>query len=172
MLSQLQRRRPQTWTQRVIYIAQRADHDQLVNTWKATLCHHPMLRTILCDLPNEEYACLEIDLHQARVKRLFIVLRENDRWWNCSIRTGIDVEEPQQLSSTFLDEWADLDMEPLVHVAFVNICSTRTGAFILVGNYAAYDSLDESPFGRPQLRVRSWFDNRRYATGAWLHTII
>jgi hypothetical protein len=79
--------------------------------------------------------------HQARVKRLFIVLRGNDRWWNCSIRTGIDVEEPRQLSSTFFDEWADLDMEPLAHVAFVNICSTRTGAFILVGNHAAYDNL-------------------------------
>lgn len=104
VLSQLQRRRPQTWTQRVIYIARRADHDQLVNAWKTTLCHHPMLRTIPCDLPNEKYACLEIDPHQARVKRLFIVLRGNDRWWNCSIRTGIDVEEPQQLSSTFLDE--------------------------------------------------------------------
>src|SRR5260221_471235 len=61
MLSQLQRRRPQTWTQRVIYIARRADHDQLVNAWKATLCHHPMLRTIPYDLPNEEYGCLEID---------------------------------------------------------------------------------------------------------------
>lgn len=32
-------------------------------------------------------------------------------------------------------------MEPLAHVAFVNICSTRTGAFILVGNHAAYDNL-------------------------------
>jgi len=115
----LRKRRPQTWTQRVVYVAQRADHGQLVNAWKATLCHHPMLRAIPCDLPNEEYASLEIDPHQACVKRLFIVLRGNDRWWNCSIRTGIDVEEPQQLSSAFLDEWADLDMGPLVRAAFV-----------------------------------------------------
>jgi len=100
-----------------------------------------MLRAIPCDLPNEEYTSLEIDPHQARVKRLFIVLRGNDHGRNCSIRTKIDVEEPQQLSSTFLDEWADLDMGPLVHVAFVNVCSTRTGAFILVGNHAAYDNL-------------------------------
>lgn len=137
----LRRRRPQTWTQRVIYVAQRADHDQLVNAWKATLCHHPMLRVIPCDLPNEEYASLEIGPRRACVKCLFIVLRGNDRWWNCSIRTGIDVGESQQLSSTFLDEWADLGMGSLVRLAFVNICSTRAGAFILVGNHAAYDNL-------------------------------
>ena len=89
----LRRRRPQTWTQTFIYVAQRADHDQLVNVWKATLCHHPMLRAIPCDLPNEEYASLEIDPHQACVKCLFIVLQGNNRWWDCSIRTGIDVEE-------------------------------------------------------------------------------
>ena len=70
----LWRRRPQIWTQKFICVAQRADHNQLVNAWKATLCHHPMLCEIPCDLPNEEYASLEIDPHQACVKCLFIVL--------------------------------------------------------------------------------------------------
>ncbi|XTI94769.1 hypothetical protein V2W45_974404 [Cenococcum geophilum] len=131
-----------------------------------------MLRAIPCDLPNEEYTSLEIDPHQARVKRLFIVLRGNDRRRNCSILTKIDVEEPQRLSSTFLDEWADLDMGPLVHVAFVNICNTRTGAFTRWQPRRLRQSLDESPFGRSQLRLRSWIDNERYATSAWSHTII
>ncbi|OCL05845.1 hypothetical protein AOQ84DRAFT_379189 [Glonium stellatum] len=137
----LRRRRPQTWTQRAIYIAQRANHDQLVNAWKAVLLHHPMLRAIPSGFPDEEYASLEVDPYRASVKRLFIVLQGNDLWWNCSISTGIEVQEPQELRSTFLNEWADADMGPLVRVAFANIRSTGTGAFILVGNHAAFDNL-------------------------------
>lgn len=36
---------------------------------------------------------------------------------------------------------ADLRMRSLVRVAFVNICSTRTGVFILASNHASHDNL-------------------------------
>ena len=60
-------------------------------------------------------------------------------------------------------------MEPLAHVAFVNICSTRTGAFILVGNHAAYDNLSMNLLLEDLNSALDHGLTGRYASGAWSH---
>jgi hypothetical protein len=128
----LNRQRPQTWNQRVIYLASRTDMESLAYAWKAVLVHHAMCRTVA--VPNTATNAQD-------PKHLFIVLRPTQAFWKISITTDLEVIDVEELRSTFNNEWADTLVGPLVRVAFVRIKSIGSSAFILVGNHAAYDNL-------------------------------
>ncbi|KAF2192410.1 acetyl-CoA synthetase-like protein [Zopfia rhizophila CBS 207.26] len=128
----LNRQRPQTWNQRVIYLAPNTDVQTLNKAWQAILFHHPMFRTIALPIPPE------FDFEGAR--HIFIVLRPNENYWNCSTTTNLKVNTPDDLRSTFVGEWADSLSGPLIRIAFVSIQEPSGSAFILLGNHAAFDN--------------------------------
>jgi aryl carrier-like protein len=127
----LNRQRPQTWNQRVIYLAPKVNVEALTRAWEAVLVHHSMFRTVAIPVKPE----------LAGGSHLFVVLRPSPNFWNCSIVTGLEVETPEDLRGAFLNEWADTLSGPLVRVAFASIKNPESSAFILVGNHAAYDNL-------------------------------
>ncbi|PGH10975.1 hypothetical protein AJ79_05126 [Helicocarpus griseus UAMH5409] len=137
----LQRRRPQTWNQRSIFIAHNVSHDRLVEAWKATTQRHAMFRTIVVGYNDGETPIPQDGHGFHNSHQLFIVIRANDRLWNCSLRAGFEVNDPEELWSTFLNEWGDSTTGPLIRVAFAHIRNNNISAFILVGNHAAYDNL-------------------------------
>ncbi|KAK2795934.1 NRPS [Onygenales sp. PD_10] len=137
----LWRRRPQTWNQRAVYIAQNIDHDRLVDAWKATLQRHAMFRTITISyddqgIPEPQRRDILQHSHQ-----MFIVVRANHRFWDRSLHTGLHVDKPEELRAVFGNVWGDSACGPLVRVAFARIQNTNSSAFIFVGNHGAYDNL-------------------------------
>jgi hypothetical protein len=128
----LNRRRPQTWNQRAIFLAPNISAETLGSTWKAVLAHHAILRTV---------AIATTTPSSQDPKHLFVVLRAAEPFWNCSTRTNLEVEDAEDLCSIFEDEWADSLAGPLVRTAFVQIKNSDTSAFVLVGNHAVFDNI-------------------------------
>ncbi|KAF2691650.1 acetyl-CoA synthetase-like protein [Lentithecium fluviatile CBS 122367] len=128
----LNRKRPQTWNQRVIYFASSTGVENLTSAWKAVLVHHAMFRTVA--VPTAARSLRD-------TKHLFVVLRPTEAFWKCSVTDGLEVNTPEDLRSIFKNVWADTLAGPLSRVAFIRIKSSASSAFILVGNHAAYDNL-------------------------------
>ncbi|KAH8594515.1 hypothetical protein B0O99DRAFT_483605, partial [Bisporella sp. PMI_857] len=130
----LRRSRPQTWNQRIIFIAHNTSHDELINAWKAILIHHPLMHALAAKHSDSE-------------QQFFLVMRDNDSWWNCALLQNLTVPTPEDLRSTFVDEWADPDTTPLVRLAICRIESNpQDTGIILVWNHAVLDNIAANLF--------------------------
>ncbi|KAH7127058.1 hypothetical protein B0J11DRAFT_293213 [Dendryphion nanum] len=130
----LNRQRPQTWNQRVIYTAQNIDVEILTEVWQEVVTYHPMFRALSIPVPKS------LDARFGGAKHLFVTLRPDEDLWYQSITTGLEVESHEDLHKTFVNQWADPLYGPLVHVACIKIKNTDSSALILIGNQAAFDN--------------------------------
>lgn len=126
--------RPQTWNQRVVFIVRNISHDELVRSWKATLSHHPIMRSLAITYQEPE-------------TRVLLTLRDNEAWWSCSTFQNLRVSDTEELRHTLIDEWADPETGPLIKVAFANIRNNpQDTALIFIGNHGVFDNISINLF--------------------------
>lgn len=126
--------RPQAWNQRVVFIVRNTTHDELVRSWKATLSHHPIMRSLAISYQEPE-------------TKLLLTLRDNEAWWSCSTFQDRIVSDPEELQHILIDEWADPETGPLIKVAFATINSNpKDAALVFIGNHGVFDSISINLF--------------------------
>lgn len=130
----LRRSRPQTWNQRAIFIVRNTSHEDLSRAWKATLCHHPIMRSLAINYQEPE-------------TQLLLTLRDNEAWWNCSTFPNITVTDPEELREVLVEEWADPETGPLIKAGFANIKNNpQDAALVFIGNHAVFDNISAGLF--------------------------
>lgn len=126
--------RPQTWNQRMVLIVRNMTHDELVTAWKATISHHPLMRSLAITYQEPE-------------TKLLLTIRDNEEWWSCSTSQNITVSDPEELRHTIIDHWATPEAGPLIRAGFANISSRpQDSALIFIGNHGVFDNISTNLF--------------------------